>query len=146
LAEKGGQTQWIGKNTQYITEVVQTATVSGAPIAVTNFPNIQIIGPVDSDGNPTGSFDFVMAPALASQVQELANNLCAKKGGKGGACSPDFAPQVQSLLKGGSGALTERNPIILGGAFVALIAWAVRIAIPPPPPFLFLKFKWINRF
>lgn len=54
LTEEDGQIKWIGVNTGYITEVVQTATVSGDVTTITQFPNIQIIGDVDDEGNPVG--------------------------------------------------------------------------------------------
>tara|TARA_R110002060_G_scaffold73211_1_gene82037 strand:- start:121 stop:657 length:537 start_codon:yes stop_codon:yes gene_type:complete len=127
LTEDAGQTKWIGKNTQYITKVVQTATVSGAPTTITNFPAIQIIGPVDDDGKPTSSFDFIMAPSLASQIQQLVDTMCSGDPGVDRSCSVDFDPQVQSLLKTGYGTVTERNPGYLASGIVALLSWAVSL-------------------
>ena len=128
FALDGTTPKWIGQNTQYITDVVQTATVSGALTTVTHFPNIQIIGPVDNDGMPTGSFNLILAPAFAAQVQELVNGFCPQKIEE--ACSSDFLPRVQSRVKGAGSVLQERGMTenaVIGS--VVFVAWAVSTAI-----------------
>jgi hypothetical protein len=122
LTEDGGATKWIGKNTAYVTELVQTATVSGAATTVTKVPSMQIVGPVDDNGLPTGAFDFVVSPMLVSQIQDLANTLCKDKN----ACSADFPPRVEALLKGGGDVLTKR------GAEWAVIAGVAAVGAAQP--------------
>lgn len=130
LTEIEGETKWIGINTEYITEVVQTTTISGLPTTVTSLPNFQIIGSVDEHGNPTGS---LMAPALAAQVQKLADELCTKNGDEEGSCSADFVPRIQTLLTNGNKILHGRQDPVTRAvtAEVLYIAWAVSNLLMP---------------
>jgi hypothetical protein len=80
---------------------------------------MQIVGPVDDNGLPTEAFDFVVSPMLLTQIQDLANTLCKDKD----ACSADFPPRIEALLKGGGDILVKRGgeAEVVGGV-VAVIA------------------------
>lgn len=106
-------------NTAYLTELIQTATVSGVAATVTKVPSMQVLGPVDDNGLPTGAFDFIVSPMLLTQIQDLANTLCKDKD----ACSADFPPRIEALLKGGGDILVKRGgeAAVVGGV-VAVIA------------------------
>ena len=119
LTEDGGTTKWIALNTAYLTELIQTATVSGVAATVTKVPSMQVVGPVDDNGLPTGAFDFIVSPMLLTQIQDLANTLCKDKD----ACSADFPPRIEALLKGGGDILVKRGgeAAVVGGV-VAVIA------------------------
>ena len=122
LTEDGGATKWIGSNTAYLTELIQTATVSGVATTVMKVPSMQIVGPVDDNGLPTGAFDFIVSPMLVAQIQDLANTLCKDKN----ACSEDFPPRIEALLKGGGDILTKR------GVEWAVVGAAVAVAAAEP--------------
>ena len=139
LTEENGHTKWIGVNTHYITELIQTATISGAPTTITAFPNVQVIGSLDSNGHPKGPLDIVMAPALVAQIQALADEMCPKAANGQKICSPDFAPRVQSLLKGGT-ALTERGLEAFVAPIVGFMWWAVRTLIALDPLYSFVNY------
>lgn len=123
LTEDAGTTKWIG-NSAYLTEVVQTTTISGAATTVTKLPSMQIIGPVDDNGLPTGAFDFVMTPMLVSQIQNLSDALCNDEK----ACSADFPPRVEALLEAEGDILSKRGAAeyIVGGVAVVAALPAVQ--------------------
>jgi hypothetical protein len=127
LTVDGGTTKWIGMNTAYLTELIQTATASGAATTITNVPSMQIVGAVDDNGLPTGAFDFVVTPMLLSQIQDLANTLCADQT----TCSTEFPPRVEALLKYGGDILTKR-----GGEAAVVGLFAAIAAIPQVQDFI----------
>lgn len=119
LTEDGGTTKWIGKNTAYLTELVQTTTISGAASVITEAPSMEIVGAVDDDGVPTGAFDFIVSPMILSQIQNLANTYCKDQT----TCSSDFPPRVEALLRDGGSILTKRQTggaVAAGGVILAI--------------------------
>jgi len=76
VSETSGTLKWIGGNSEYITVVTQTSSISGIPTTFTVPLVISVSWPSGADGEPTGGFDLIASPMVLSDVDFTGSQFC----------------------------------------------------------------------
>ncbi|KAL5319395.1 hypothetical protein ACEPPN_012447 [Leptodophora sp. 'Broadleaf-Isolate-01'] len=123
LTEENNSLKWIGPNTQYLTEVVATTTISGTPVTATQAIQVSLVGPVATDGAPITDFDIVISPSFLGELNGLREEFCTFVKKRSGTCGIEFGRRVltayeaQAVAAGAAAAGTGAA----GGIFAAII-------------------------
>ncbi|KAG4434003.1 hypothetical protein IFR05_010518 [Cadophora sp. M221] len=123
LTEENHSLKWIGPNTQYLTEVVATTTVSGTPVTATRAIKVSLVGPVATDGAPITDFDIVISPSFLGELNGLRGEFCTFVRKRSGACGIEFGRKVLTAYEAHAAAAgaAAAGTGAAGGIFAAVI-------------------------